>query len=1091
MKPAVISKIMLLLVALITAFTLAGCASSKVSLSSLIISPEKVSPGNPITIAANLLNSGNDIDYQVELKINNSKTETKNIHIPAGETKAIDFQYIPPSLGIYKAEINGQIVSFNVVKPANFVIDPLKIIPETAVVGKELQASVQITNDGELAGSYKVILKVNGNEINSNEVSLGPGESIAKTASFSPDTSGMNQIEFCGMTQNIKVLKPAEFKATSLKVNPTSLITGESANIEAVITNTGEITDTLPVALMVDGVEKESKSITLSPGGQNSVNFTLSPNVEGACNISVSGASASLIVKALNKYTSKAFFYTVSYPPEFSVDDSTSDTVLIEKADIGGLSILTDFISTADSPQDYFDSIAKMKKQQLPDWNYTSRTEIQENGVIIGYKYDYSNTVNGKKWVGKGQVIKKGGLGYYIVFTTLDSEWGKYENIADICVNSFKTPVTAIGSYSNPNLGVTIVAPSEWTILETANTTFPFVIFSPYNQPFVFGQFIMESVPTGTTTQQYLDGVTNLLVGQGAQASSRVPFIFDDGSSGYEGQASVTSGSQSRKARFIVVINNNKAYSLSYYSTPSGIDSLSAPITQLSKSLKISAPVIAGVNKNETLFLETGEVPTLDPAKTEDSPGDIIGALFSGLVKFDSNLKVVSDLAERWTVSADGKVYTFYLRKNAKFHDGKSVTASDVKYSWERACSPTLKSAKAIYFLNDIVGAKDCLDGKTTGISGIKVVDDYTLEVTIDAPKVYFIEKLTQPVAFIVDKNNASKGANWYELPNGTGPFKLKSWEKNSLLVLEKNNDFYSTPAKLKNIVFKLFSGNPMQLYETGEVDLVGVSLTNLEKVQDKTNPLNKELLTGSSPNIFYLGFNIAKPPFDDLKVRQAFALALDIPKIISVSLKGQAEQASAYIPQGIPGYNPSLQPLAPDPTKAKQLITESKYGSVDKLPPITLYALYAPGPVDQAIVGMWQQNLGVQVKIETVSEYETYFQRQRNDEFQVFTGGWGADYIDPQDFLDVLFQSQSSENGFAYSNPEVDSALIQAAAETDGIKRLQEYQNIEKLILQDLPAAPLYRNSKSYVMVKPYVKGYSLTPIGINLWCDLYVESH
>ena len=155
------------------------------------------------------------------------------------------------------------------------------------------------------------------------------------------------------------------------------------------------------------------------------------------------------------------------------------------------------------------------------------------------------------------------------------------------------------------------------------------------------------------------------------------------------------------------------------------------------------------------------------------------------------------------------------------------------------------------------------------------------------------------------------------------------------------------------------------------------------------------------------------------------------------------------------------------------------------------MYALYAADPIEEAIIGMWQQNLGIQVKVETISEYETYFERQRNDEFQVFVGGWGADYIDPQNFLDVLFQSESPENSFAYANPDVDSALVQAAGETDASERIKEYQDIEHLILNDLPAVPLYRNTKSYTLVKPYVKGYQMTPIGINLWCDIYVESH
>jgi len=419
------------------------------------------------------------------------------------------------------------------------------------------------------------------------------------------------------------------------------------------------------------------------------------------------------------------------------------------------------------------------------------------------------------------------------------------------------------------------------------------------------------------------------------------------------------------------------------------------------------------------------------------------------------------------------------------------VTAADVKYSWERACDPALKSPKASYFLADIVGAKDRLDGKATQISGVRVVDDYTLEVTIDAAKQYFLGELTQPVAFVVDKDNVAKGATWYEQPNGTGAFKLKSWEKDTLLVLERFDGFYLGAAKLKNLVFKLFAGVPMTLYESGEIDMTGVGIDDQDKVLDTTNPLNKQLVTGTSATVYYVGFNVTRAPFDDPKVRQAFAMALDVPKIIDVSLKGRADRAAGYVPQGIPAYNSALVPVSLDANQAKQLIAQSKYGGVDKLPAITLYTLYGATSVEEAAISMWQQNLGVQVKVEVISELATYMERLRRKEFQVFVSGWGADYIDPQNFLQVLFQTGSSENHFAYSNAAVDAALIAAAAEPDSTSRNQKYQDIEKAILADLPAVPLYRNLKTYQLLKPYVKGYVPAPISINQWLSIYVDPH
>jgi len=332
---------------------------------------------------------------------------------------------------------------------------------------------------------------------------------------------------------------------------------------------------------------------------------------------------------------------------------------------------------------------------------------------------------------------------------------------------------------------------------------------------------------------------------------------------------------------------------------------------------------------------------------------------------------------------------------------------------------------------------------------------------------------------------------NWTDKPNGTGPFKLKEWKKDELVVLERNDDYYLEPAKLENVVFQIFAGRLMMMYEQGEIDTAGVYIDDLDRVLDPENPLNKELLTEPGIGIGYLGFNVTMPPFDDPKVRRAFALALDMDKILEVSWKENAERAGGFMPPGIPGHNKELEPLPFDPEQAKQLITESKYGSVDNLPPIVFYDYRSVGDAEEAMIGMWQANLGVTVEAEIIEELEEWYERSHNREFQLFSSGWGADYIDPQNFLEVLFHSQSEENRSAYSNPEVDAALEKAAVELDEEARLKMYQDIEKLILEGLPAVPFYHSWKSHVLVKPYVEGYSLTPIDANYWTEISIKPH
>ena len=177
---------------------------------------------------------------------------------------------------------------------------------------------------------------------------------------------------------------------------------------------------------------------------------------------------------------------------------------------------------------------------------------------------------------------------------------------------------------------------------------------------------------------------------------------------------------------------------------------------------------------------------TLDPAVAgETTSSQYIMQLFGGLVRLDDNLKPSPDMAQRWEVSDDGRTYTFYLRHDIRFHNGREVKAEDVEYSWQRVCAPATGSLTAATYLGDIVGVREVLAGESEKISGVRVIDDYTLQVTIDAPKSYFLFKLTCPTAFVVDRDNVESGSKWWHHPNGTGPFKLKEWDESDLLVLE------------------------------------------------------------------------------------------------------------------------------------------------------------------------------------------------------------------------------------------------------------------------------------------------------------------
>ncbi|HLC23415.1 MAG TPA: peptide ABC transporter substrate-binding protein, partial [Dehalococcoidia bacterium] len=329
-----------------------------------------------------------------------------------------------------------------------------------------------------------------------------------------------------------------------------------------------------------------------------------------------------------------------------------------------------------------------------------------------------------------------------------------------------------------------------------------------------------------------------------------------------------------------------------------------------------------------TLNLSDSGPITLDPAlAAEAGSASYIVQIFSGLVRLDESLKVVADIAETWDRSADGQMFTFHLRRDAQFHDGKPVKASDFKYSWERALNPATQSLTAGTYLNDIVGAADLLSGKSKELSGVKVMDDYTLQVRIDAPKAYFLNKMAYPTAFVVDRSNVESGNPWWQKPNGTGPFKLKQWQKDQVLVLQRNGSFYGEKAKVDKVVYKLLSGSPLQLYQGDQIDVSYVGADYMGLVTDPGNLASKELKVFPELSFFYLGFNTAIPPFDDANVRRAFSYAVDKEKIARLAAKNVVATAYGILPPGMPGYDASLEGLRFDPKKAKDAIAASKYG--------------------------------------------------------------------------------------------------------------------------------------------------------------------
>jgi len=485
-----------------------------------------------------------------------------------------------------------------------------------------------------------------------------------------------------------------------------------------------------------------------------------------------------------------------------------------------------------------------------------------------------------------------------------------------------------------------------------------------------------------------------------------------------------------------------------------------------------------------TLRLFGDEPSTLDPALVGDAvSAEYVVQIFSGLVALNAKLEVVPDLAERWELSPDGRTYTFFLRQEARFHDGRAVTAADFKYSLQRACAPRTGSNVAGVYLGDIAGAPEMLSGRADEISGIQVVDNHTLRITIDAPKAYFLAKLTYSTAFVVDRQNTEQ-SNWLQQPNATGPFRLKEHTAERI-VLQRNEYYYRDKPRLAEVIFLLSGGSPMSMYENGELDIVGVGTADVERVRDPANVLHAELTTVPQLDVQYIGFDVTQPPFDDVKVRQAFVFAIDREKITNVVWKGMRAPAQGIVPPGMPGYEREAGGLLRfDPERARQLIAESGYKDAASLPPITLSISGAGSempPVVGAMVAMIRENLGVEVAVEQTGDIF-------GEQPQMFSIGWIADYPDPEDFLDILFHSRSGLNHMRYSNPQVDRLLEQARVETDTARRMQLYMDAEEIIIADAPWVPLW-NSVDYVLTKPYVKGAVYSAAIFPWLSNVYIE--
>jgi peptide/nickel transport system substrate-binding protein/oligopeptide transport system substrate-binding protein len=517
------------------------------------------------------------------------------------------------------------------------------------------------------------------------------------------------------------------------------------------------------------------------------------------------------------------------------------------------------------------------------------------------------------------------------------------------------------------------------------------------------------------------------------------------------------------------------------------------------------------------------DITTFDPALAYD-PASInaIQMVFTGLVQLDAQQQVRPQLAANWSVSPDGLSWTFHLKQHLKFSDGTPLTSKDVAYSIDRALQPATKSTVAPIYLGLIRDSDKLLAGTVTTLINDSLItpDPNTIIIEIKKPAAYFPAMLTYPTSYVVEKRLIGEfGANFSNHltdGGGAGPFRVTQYVHGKEIDFAPNPNYYDAQPQLRKVTFPFYpqAAAAYNAYQRGTVDWTGVPVATF--AGDKKRGDFHEV-----PQLWinYYTMNYLVKPFDNIQIRQAFALALDKTAIANTVWHGTVLPTNHIVPLGMPGYNAKLngpdgtQSLSGNPQLAKSLLMKGLraegWSSLSQMPPIKL--TYAKGVSNfdaevSAMIGMWQNVLGVRVTPNPVN-YNTLLAQVvaatgNPQGLQMWGLAWVAEYPDPQDFLTRQFDAGVPDNSMNYgqntSNDAAEQQMIQhqleaADANFQSPARLQAYQKAEQQLANDVAWLPMEQVTQVYLL-KPYVKGMASDAQGLvppDQWASIYVLQH
>ncbi len=484
-----------------------------------------------------------------------------------------------------------------------------------------------------------------------------------------------------------------------------------------------------------------------------------------------------------------------------------------------------------------------------------------------------------------------------------------------------------------------------------------------------------------------------------------------------------------------------------------------------------------------------GEPPHVDPQRMADFGSFTVSTqVYSTLVRVDEQLRIVPYAAESWTVSKDGLVWTFKLRDNLVFHNGRKADASDVRYSLSRLASPDSRSPNSRLLLADVAGFEDVNKGQAKELTGVRAVDPLTVEIRLQAPpKGDLLTRLTHiSTAILAHEAVEQGGANWPEThPIGTGPWRLKEWVHRSRVVYEAFPQYFEGKPKVDRLEMPIVQEPATQLamYQNGELDVVLVPIGDYPRL--KRDPRwSKEMREWDRAQVQLLALNPrVYAPFKDVRVRQAFAHAIDRPKVINQVFQGLYLLAGGMLPPGLPGYDKELKGLPYDPARAQALLAEAGFPGGRGLPPLTISVNPVTGDyrmMTEPIAAMLKDTLGVPIEVQ-IQEFASFTAAMnRQDALPAFMTGWSATMLDPNYFLELWLHSKSALNRVNYANPAFDALLDQANTATDRARRVALFQQADQLVAKEVPVIPIMYTRFVY-LVSPKVKGLEVMPLSLG----------